>query len=311
MAKSQSSSIEKVARLLDLVPFISSHQGISIADLAKNFSVTEKEIFDDLNTLWMCGLPGYTPLELIDLSFDSGFVSIRNAEILQRVRQLSKEELVVVLIGLDLLSKSIGTDRADISKSITGLQEKVRAIVGQVASAEPIVNSAYRAAIMKAMKERRDLEMEYHSLIRDQITLRKITPLEVGEDHGFEILKAFCHSVEDFRIFRLENIRSLVVSEDDPKPFNNSNEIDANFQVQLLVQERVRSGLERFRVDVKDFIDSKTVVIATSFSKDWLMRSVLSTLATTKLVGPPEMINEVSVKVKQMLALYLDPIFAD
>jgi hypothetical protein len=32
--------------------------------------VENEVIIDDLNTLWMCGLPGYTPLELIDLAFD-------------------------------------------------------------------------------------------------------------------------------------------------------------------------------------------------------------------------------------------------
>jgi proteasome accessory factor C len=80
MAKQAASPIAKTARLLDLVPFITTHQGISIKDLAKEFAISTEELLDDLNTLWMCGLPGYTPLELIDLSFESGFVSIRNAD---------------------------------------------------------------------------------------------------------------------------------------------------------------------------------------------------------------------------------------
>ena len=103
MAKQTTSPIAKTARLLDLVPFITTHQGISIKDLAKEFAITTEELLDDLNTLWMCGLPGYTPLELIDLSFESGYVSIRNAEILQKVRLLTKEELVVHNRYLDFI----------------------------------------------------------------------------------------------------------------------------------------------------------------------------------------------------------------
>jgi proteasome accessory factor C len=95
MAKSQSTPVEKAARLLDLVPFISTHQGIALAELAEEFNLSESELLSDLNTLWMCGLPGYTPLELIDLEFESGYVSIRNAEVLQRVRLLTKQELVI------------------------------------------------------------------------------------------------------------------------------------------------------------------------------------------------------------------------
>ena len=74
MAK-QETGLARTARLLDLVPYLTTHQGIAISELAKTFNATVKEITDDLNTLWMCGLPGYTPLELIDLEFESGFVS--------------------------------------------------------------------------------------------------------------------------------------------------------------------------------------------------------------------------------------------
>ena len=74
MAKTQSTPVEKAARLLDLVPFISTHQGIALNELAEEFNLSESELLSDLNTLWMCGLPGYTPLELIDLEFESGYV---------------------------------------------------------------------------------------------------------------------------------------------------------------------------------------------------------------------------------------------
>ena len=62
MAKVQSSPIAKAARLLDLVPYISTHQGISIKDLAQEFDVSTTELLDDLNTLWICGTVPYTHL---------------------------------------------------------------------------------------------------------------------------------------------------------------------------------------------------------------------------------------------------------
>ena len=128
MAKS-STPVEKAARLLDLVPFISSHQGISLVDLAEQFKISQSELLSDLNTLWMCGLPGYTPLELIDLEFESGFVSIRNAEILQNVRTLSKEELVILAIGLDLISTALDEARPELEENLRSLQEKIRLLI--------------------------------------------------------------------------------------------------------------------------------------------------------------------------------------
>ena len=97
MSREISSPLLRTRRLLDLVPYITTHQGIELKELARHFDVSPSQMHADLMTLWMCGLPGYTPLELIDLEFESGYVSIRNAEVLQRVRLLTKQELVIIL----------------------------------------------------------------------------------------------------------------------------------------------------------------------------------------------------------------------
>ena len=83
-AKRAANPLERTSRLLDLVPYINTHQGISLVDLAQVFEVSTEQMISDLTTLWMCGLPGYTPLELMDLDFESGYVTIRNAPTLAK-----------------------------------------------------------------------------------------------------------------------------------------------------------------------------------------------------------------------------------
>ena len=51
----------RLARLLNLVPYFQAHPGISAAEAARDLGVTPKQIMDDLNQLWVCGLPGYGP----------------------------------------------------------------------------------------------------------------------------------------------------------------------------------------------------------------------------------------------------------
>jgi proteasome accessory factor C len=53
MSKSISAPLARTARLLDLVPFINTHQGIALKELAKHFEVTPAQMNADLMTLWM------------------------------------------------------------------------------------------------------------------------------------------------------------------------------------------------------------------------------------------------------------------
>jgi proteasome accessory factor C len=310
MAKQASSPIAKTARLLDLVPFITTHQGISVKDLAREFAITSEELLDDLNTLWMCGLPGYTPLELIDLSFESGYVSIRNAEILQKVRLLTKEELVVIAIGLDFLKESVSKDREDLLEAITSLQEKIKSLIGDIAQVTPTVDSAHRAIILKALKERKNLEIEYHSLIRDQITTRSVTPLELGEDKGIEVLLAYCSTATGFRTFRLDNVKKAKLLDGSDFVAESKNGGGEIFRAKCRVDSRLRTTFERFRLEADMAASSglssgKGITVeVTSFSQDWLVRNFMSTLANTEITEPAALAKSVGAKARATLELY-------
>ena len=303
MVKSQATPVERAARLLDLVPFISTHQGISIRELAQEFDLSDNELLSDLNTLWMCGLPGYTPLELIDLEFESGYVSIRNAEILQRVRLLTKQELVIILLGLDILHESLISTRADLVSAIDNLIAKIKQIVGDVASAAPIVDSGQRAVIAQAIQSRRDLEISYHSTIRDVVATRRVTPLDIAVDFGFEVLNAYCHSATGFRTFRLDNMKSVeLIAATSPIP-KERNEIEFNWRLQIT--SRLRTSLERFRQSPGDLPTDKEIAVdVKSFSQDWLLRCALSTLGSVEVKTPQQARTSIAKACQEALELY-------
>ena len=303
MVKTQSTPVEKAARLLDLVPYISTHQGIALSELAEEFNLSESELLSDLNTLWMCGLPGYTPLELIDLEFDSGYVSIRNAEVLQRVRLLTKQELVIILLGLDILRSSLDPKRDDLQLAISGLTIKIKDIVGNVATASPIVDSTHRAIITQAIASRMDLAVKYHSAIRDTVTERVITPLELSLDRGFEVLNAYCQSAEGFRTFRLDNMKSVVITGSSVSVPQQSDVAEFNWQ--LLIKSRFRTSSERFRSTYKarESTEGEQVTV-NSFSQDWLLRNAMSTLASVEVQLPLSARSLIAEKCQQSLELY-------
>ncbi|MBJ7506181.1 MAG: protein pafC, partial [Candidatus Nanopelagicus sp.] len=51
----------RALRSMDLIPYVLENPGVSIAELSARFSVTQAQIESDLQLVFMCGLPGYTP----------------------------------------------------------------------------------------------------------------------------------------------------------------------------------------------------------------------------------------------------------
>ena len=67
---------DRLPRLLSLVPYLLARPGVPLADVAADFGVGERQLRRDLELLWMCGLPGYGPGDLVDLSFTGDTVTV-------------------------------------------------------------------------------------------------------------------------------------------------------------------------------------------------------------------------------------------
>jgi proteasome accessory factor C len=302
MAKKISAPLERTARLLDLVPYINSHQGISLKELAQVFNVTPAQMTDDLTTLWMCGLPGYTPLELMDLDFESGFVTIHNAETLSKPRSISFDEGVALVLGLDLLRSTISADRADLLTKIDELSRRLSDLINlpSALSAASDVNQDVSAAILEAIRTRSGLEIVYHSLYRDETSTRTILPIEIVESDGQRYLSSFCHTSSDFRQFRIDRIQSAkmqTVAQEIPKI---SNQI-AGHKSTIKVLTPTREIAERFK---QSELSANSEFNFESFSLQWIERSIMASGGSVSLLAPAEIRKSISVMAQSMLDRY-------
>ena len=161
--KNAVSPLERTSRLLDLVPYIYTHQGISLVDLAEVFEVSTNQMISDLTTLWMCGLPGYTPLELMDLDFESGYVTISNAPTLARPRSITHEEGVALVLGLDVLRSGISTERTDLIEAIVSLSQRIARLVNLplALSASSDISHEVTTSVKEAIAHRGGLQISY------------------------------------------------------------------------------------------------------------------------------------------------------
>lgn len=286
MPKAAQTPLERTARLLDLVPYLASHQGIELLSLAKEFDVSQSQMVADLTTLWMCGLPGYTPLELMDLSFESGFVTIHNAETLAHPRTLSDEESIALLLGLDLVIESLPNDREDLKGIALDLVARLsaRSSVPAKLSAVPVVPGSVRATIQSALRTKSALKIVYHSSYSDLVSTRVVTPIELRDDNGFEYLWAACQSARAFRSFRLDRMQSAILKTSTAAT-GISTTLDENFEIDytLRIHSRPREAMERFRFDSANL---EADVEISSFSAEWIRRSVLASSGSVEILQP-------------------------
>ena len=298
MAK-QESGLARTARLLDLVPYLTTHQGIAISELAKTFNTTVKEITDDLNTLWMCGLPGYTPLELIDLEFESGFVSIRNAETLAAPRALDRAEALSIYMGLDLLSAELGSSNSSLVSEITNLQEQLRSqlISAPQVQIEASLASELRALILRAIRRRGWLEITYHSAANDQVTKRQVAPYELSQSGSHEYLQGYCDNAKAIRNFRADRIVAVSEIADQLWPSNLVSANDEAIDYEVKVHAASRQVLEV----LPQISANSTTATIQGYSAPWISRAILSLAGQVEALEPTQI--RAAVHARAMAAL--------
>ena len=295
----------RALRTMDLIPYILENPGVSITKLAKQFSVTEKQIESDLQLVFMCGLPGYTPYELIDLIFEEGIVSIIDPQVLDKPRRFTKSELVVIALGLQLLGELSSSDSTRLSKikllsnKITQLGSSNSVIFAPSSSKSPFVE-----VISKAITNKTSLTMQYQSLVKDEVSIRAIFPHNLYFMNGNLYLSAMDLTAKADRVFKVELIKTCEVGNDVSSEIVNEN--NSTIEVILDVQKTYKNFIERNSSIITAVEEQKNCfrVHLKLSNLEWLKRSILSNSPGITVISPSLLAQEVSALATSLLASY-------
>jgi len=297
MAK-KTTPTEKAARMLDLVPFISSHQGIPTPDLAAEFGISVEELLSDLNSLWMCGDNRF---DLIDIQFDSGYVTIRNAETLNLIRSLSQQEIVAVLLGLDLIEKDLPEDREDLHGDIKGLRIKLGLEIARTVDATPAQDSQINSTISQALGRQGRLSITYYSPTDDEVSVREISPLHMSRSDNRDFLIAFCESAGAQRTFRIDRIQSATLLESKVVQMSETQSDNVRSSVSVKISRNLRKSRESLGTFISG--EGSTVEVST-YSAGWLSRTVMSAAGAIEVTSSPDIRGEIASMARKALDLY-------
>ena len=304
------SALDRTARALDLVPYLLEHQGISIPELAVAFGVSEKQINDDLVLIHMCGLPGYTPLELIDMFYEDGYVTVSDPQSFKKPRSMNKIEMTSLLVSLDLL-KSLRTD--DVAKEIEALKLKLQENMrfeNPFVVVQNMENTAMVEAIERAIAKSTLLRINYASGTKDKTSVRDILPIEIYVANGSTYLNAWCQSSRGDRTFRLDRILNYEMIEGSVINQTRETNVEAldSSPIELLVSKAARNFIEDNRAiigHVEVIEDGEQLLIELNpIDREWLVRTILGFGGQIEVSKPKELALEVVSRARAIRESY-------
>ena len=206
------SSNDQLPRLLALVPYLLARPGVRLADVATTFGVTEDRLRKDLNLLWICGLPGHGPGDLIDVEFEGETVTMLEPAGVTRPLRLTVDEALALVVALRALAQTPGLSEHDaVARTLVKVERAAGAAAGPAGRVEVSVEGEQRVlpVVQAALDQRRRLHLTYHVPARDETTERDVDPMRLLIQDGYTYLEAWCRLAEGVRTFRLDRVEDV------------------------------------------------------------------------------------------------------
>lgn len=313
-------STNQVVRMLAMVPYLQSHEGIPVRDLAREFGVTDRQIRKDLKLLMFTGV-GELPGELIDVDLsaleDDGVVFIRDAEFLSRPLRISRDEGLALVIALRALRSTAGDNTEAIDGALAKLETAIGATSDEIAAPADVlattVDIGLRRTIVDAIDQRHVLHLSYSTEARDAHTERDVEPLRLSIHEGEHYLSAWCRLVEDHRIFRLDRIVDLADTGQTFEPRDAGPALEPRLftpgpdtpSAVIDIAPSAAWMAEYYRVDVEDERpDGSLRARVYGTDEVWLRRLVLRHGGAVKVVEPAALRSDVAVNARAALQAY-------
>lgn len=219
-------SSERLPRLLALVPYLRTHPDVRLQELADVFGVPVRQVRQDLELLWVCGLPGGAPGDLLDLSFSGDRVTLLDPQTLDRPLRLTADEALALVVAARTLADVPGlAEREALDRALTKLEGAMGTggTGGTGATAPPMqvmleAEAAVLAPLRDAIDAWRRVHLRYLVESRDEVTERDVDPMRLLSWDGRWYLEGWCHRAEAVRLFRLDRIDALTVLDEPAAP---------------------------------------------------------------------------------------------
>lgn len=216
-----SNAIDQTRRMLSLVTYLRERPGAEVAEVARAFGITERELIGDLDVLPMCGT-SFRGGDLLDIDTDGERIWWHNVDDVAQPLRLAADEATALLVAARAVAGLPGLRERD-RQALTRAVAKIEDAAGESAESAARVGVTFEAEgtvfadIDRALSEGRLIWLRYWSHGRGELTEREVDPIRlVTEGHTY--LEGWCRTSEDRRTFRLDRIAEIKVLDEPANP---------------------------------------------------------------------------------------------
>ncbi|MEI7545962.1 MAG: YafY family protein [Mycobacteriaceae bacterium] len=308
----------RLVRLLNMVPYFQANPSVTYAKAGADLGLTRKQLQQDINQLWMCGLPGYTPGDLIDFEFVGDTIKVTFSAGMDKPLRLTSPEATGILVALRALAEIPGVlDPAAARSAIAKIEAAAGTVIDDdvpAAEDEPApAESDVAAAVRAAVRDKRALAIEYYSASRDALSTRTVDPIRVVLVGDQSYLEGWCREAEGVRLFRFDRIVDVeVLDEASAPPVAEAPPNTALFDADpslpaatLRVGPRAAWMLEYFPMRVLRELPGGSCEVAMTFAaEEWMTRLILGLGADVQVLTPESLVLSVRRAATAALAAY-------
>ncbi|MHA7650938.1 helix-turn-helix transcriptional regulator [Mycobacterium sp. ML4] len=310
---------DRLVRLLNMVPYLQANPRITKAKAAADLGVSEEQLQQDLEQLWLCGLPGYDPGDLIDFEFSGDTVKVTFSAGIDRPLKLTSPEATGLLVALRALADIPGVVDPEAARSAIA---KIAAAAGAAghhdvaAVDEPApLESRAAATVRSAVRDKRALTIDYYAASNDSLTTRVVDPIRVLLIGGHSYLEAWSRESEGVRLFRFDRIvdaaelgepaappEPAVQSPPDTSLFDGDPALPS---ATLRLAPSASWMFEYYPLrDARELPDGCCDVTMTYASEDWMTRLVLGFGSAVRVLAPESLALRVRAAAAAGVAAY-------
>ncbi len=313
----QATAGHRLNRLLAILVYLARVGEARVPELAARFSVSAAELLHDLELAACCGVPPYTPDQLIDLLVDEDRVVAEGLRELAHPRRLTPEEGFALAAAARAL---LAVPGADEEGDLAGALAKLEAALGASRLAVEVDQSPSLGPLRAAVAAGEQVEIDYFGASATAPSTRVVDPYQIVVREGKWYLDGWCYKAGGLRRFQVDRVRSvrptglpagdgtsLSEAERDtlsrPEAFLGASEAVV---ARVVLPEEARFAVEGLVIgDLEDLGDGRLVAtIPVSDAEGWFGRLQLLLGPEAEVIEPPELVDAAARAARRALDRY-------